>query len=161
MVGSQAFVLPEVVEAVAGLDAEVVLTANPADVAKLGELPPGVRVLEHCPVHLLLPSCDAVIHHGGAGTTMTATVAGVPQLALPCAMDQFLNSRRVAASGIGIDLPAHAVDAASVRDAVRRLLDEPGYRTAAARLRDETLMLPTPLHVAGELADLTVPATRR
>lgn len=152
LVGPQAFRLPEVVEAVAGLGAEVVLTASAADVAALGALPAGVHVLEHCPLHLLLPSCDAVVHHGGAGTTMTAAASGLPQLAMACAMDQFLNSRRVAASGAGIALPAHAADVAGVRDAVGRLLREPGHRTAARRMREEMLRMPAPSLVADALA---------
>ncbi len=156
MAGPQAFVLPQIVEAVTGLGAEVVLTANATDVAALGDLPDGVRVLEGCPLHLLLPACDAVVHHGGAGTTMTATVAGVPQLAVPCAMDQFLNSRRVASSGAGLSLPAHAADVASVRTAVERLLTEPSLRETAAGLRADALALPSPLDLVGRLEDLAL-----
>ncbi len=151
LVGPHAFKLPEVVEAVASLDAEVVLTASPADVAALGALPAGVHVLEHCPLHLLLPSCDAVVHHGGAGTTMTALAAGLPQLAMACAMDQFLNSRRVAASGAGIALPAHAADVTGVREAVCRLLSEDRHRGAAHRLREEMGRMPAPSDVAARL----------
>lgn len=154
MVGPQAFVLPEVVEAVMSLDVEVVLTANPADVRALGELPPSVRVLEHRPLHLLLPHCDAVVHHGGAGTVMTAVAAGVPQLALPCAMDQFLNSRRMAATGAAIDLPAHRVDVPSARAAVAELLGRDSYRAAAAELRRASDELPSPLRLVGRLQEL-------
>lgn len=154
MVGPQAFVLPEVVEAVADLDVEVVLAANTADVAALGELPPAVRVLQHCPLRFLLPGVDAVVHHGGAGTVMTALVAGVPQLALPTAMDQFLNARRVAASGAGIALPAHRVDVPSVRTAVAELLERPSYRAMATELGRESEALPSPLAVVAELETL-------
>ena len=154
MVGRQSFVLPAVVEAVAGLDADVVLTANSADVAALGTLPPSVRVLEHCPLHLLLPDCDAVVHHGGAGAVMTAAAGGVPQLVLPCAMDQFLNGRRVAASGAGIALPAHRADVPSLRSALESLLHEPSYRSAATGLRADLRELPSPAGLVGELQAL-------
>ncbi|MEV4123477.1 glycosyltransferase [Nocardia sp. NPDC049707] len=43
----------------------------------------------------------AVVHHGGAGTTTTATRAGVPQVVIPQAADQPYWAGRVAALGIG------------------------------------------------------------
>ncbi|MEP7455695.1 glycosyltransferase [Phyllobacterium sp. SB3] len=44
----------------------------------------------------------AVIHHGGAGTTTTATRAGVPQLVVPQIADQPYWATRVAELGIGV-----------------------------------------------------------
>jgi len=43
----------------------------------------------------------AVVHHGGAGTTTTATRAGAPQVVVPQATDQFYWAGRVAELGIG------------------------------------------------------------
>src|SRR6476620_5907474 len=43
----------------------------------------------------------AVVHHGGAGTTTTATMAGVPQVVVPQIADQPYWARRVADLGIG------------------------------------------------------------
>jgi vancomycin aglycone glucosyltransferase len=43
----------------------------------------------------------AVVHHGGAGTTTTATVAGVPQVVIPQIADQPYWGRRVTELGIG------------------------------------------------------------
>ncbi|MCD0485146.1 DUF1205 domain-containing protein, partial [Streptacidiphilus sp. ASG 303] len=77
MYGPASFAVPRVVEALAGLDAEVVLTVTGADRERIGALPPGMRLLEQAPLHLLLPGCDLVVHHGGAGCTMTALAAGV------------------------------------------------------------------------------------
>ena len=50
----------------------------------------------------------AVIHHGGAGTTTTATRAGAPQVVVPQWADQPYWADRVAALGIGV---AHDVTA--------------------------------------------------
>ncbi|MBL1106852.1 DUF1205 domain-containing protein [Streptomyces sp. 5-8] len=154
MVGPQAAVLPTVVEAVAGLDAEVVVTANAADAAALGPLLPNVRVLRDQPLHQVLPGCAAVVHHGGAGVLMTALAAGVPQLALPCAMDQFLNARRLAGSGAGLAVPAHEAGVARIREAVTALLGRPAHRTAAEELRREIAALPSPLRLVEDLEKL-------
>jgi vancomycin aglycone glucosyltransferase len=53
----------------------------------------------------------AVVHHGGAGTTTTATQAGVPQVVVPQWADQPYFAGRVAELGIGaahdIEAPTH------------------------------------------------------
>src|SRR6195256_4088937 len=50
----------------------------------------------------------AVVHHGGAGTTTTATRAGAPQVVVPQWADQPYWAGRVAGLGIGV---AHDVQA--------------------------------------------------
>ncbi|MGZ5365018.1 MAG: nucleotide disphospho-sugar-binding domain-containing protein, partial [Mycobacterium sp.] len=44
----------------------------------------------------------AVVHHGGAGTTTTASRAGAPQVVVPQIADQPYWASRVAALGIGV-----------------------------------------------------------
>jgi vancomycin aglycone glucosyltransferase len=44
----------------------------------------------------------AVVHHGGAGTTTTATRSGAPQVVVPQATDQPYWASRVAALGVGV-----------------------------------------------------------
>jgi vancomycin aglycone glucosyltransferase len=51
---------------------------------------------------LLFTKVAAVIHHGGAGTTTTATRAGVPQVVVPQLADQPYWATRVAELGIGV-----------------------------------------------------------
>lgn len=152
MVGASAFALPQIVRALAGLDVEVVLAAGPADAAELGELPSQVRLLENFPLQQLLPGCSAVIHHGGAGAVMTALAAGVPQLVVPHAMDQFTNAERVAACGAGLGIRGYEITVDGVRDAVLRLLREESFAACARRLRQENDRLPSPLDMAGSLA---------
>jgi vancomycin aglycone glucosyltransferase len=57
----------------------------------------------------------AVVHHGGAGTTTTATRAGVPQVVVPLIADQPRWAARVAELGIGVahDGPAPTVESLS------------------------------------------------
>ena len=52
-----------------------------------------------------------VVHHGGAGTTTLAALAGTPQVVIPQQYDQHYWARRVAAVGIGA---AHAPGAPTV-----------------------------------------------
>src|SRR5262249_12892809 len=57
----------------------------------------------------------AVVHHGGAGTTTTATMAGVPQVVVPQIADQPYWAGRVADLGIGAahDGPTPTVESLS------------------------------------------------
>ncbi|CAD5264695.1 Glycosyltransferase GtfE [Bosea sp. 62] len=49
----------------------------------------------------LFPRMAAVVHHGGAGTTIAATRAGAPQVIVPQVVDQPCWAARVAELGIG------------------------------------------------------------
>ncbi|SER28297.1 glycosyltransferase [Actinokineospora terrae] len=50
----------------------------------------------------LFPRTAAIVHHGGAGTTTTATRSGAPQVVIPQAADQPYWANRVADLGIGV-----------------------------------------------------------
>ncbi|MBO1419529.1 glycosyltransferase [Streptomyces sp. FH025] len=80
----------------------------------------------------LFPRVAAVVHHGGAGTTTAATLAGVPQVVVPQIVDQPYWAERVAELGIGVahDGPHPTVDSLSA--ALRRALTpETAVRAAA------------------------------
>jgi vancomycin aglycone glucosyltransferase len=63
----------------------------------------------------LFPRMAAVIHHGGAGTTTTATRAGAPQIIVPQIVDQPYWAARVAGLGVGVahDGPAPTLESLS------------------------------------------------
>jgi Erythromycin biosynthesis protein CIII-like, C-terminal domain/Erythromycin biosynthesis protein CIII-like, N-terminal domain len=155
--GSVTFAVPKILEALADADVEVVLTLGSADAGRLGAVPPNVTALRHAPLHLLLPACDVVIHHGGAGCTMTALAAGVPQLALPVCdgVEQRLNGLRVSAAGAGITIDNHLAHVPAIQSAVTSLLDRDSYREAAGRLRRQLARNPAPAELAATLEALT------
>jgi UDP:flavonoid glycosyltransferase YjiC (YdhE family) len=71
-----------------------------------------------------------------------ALAFGVPQVLLPLGADQPWNAARAESLGVARVLDAVTCSSTDVRDAVRAVLDDPGYRERANRLRDETLALP-------------------
>lgn len=151
--GPSARVLGRLVEALSSPDRDILLLAPPAD--RADPLPPGVTVLEDCPLHLALPGCAAVVHYGGAGCTMTAVAAGVPQVVVPFSPDLTLNARRVAEAGAGTTVPAHTPDLPSaVRNALDALEGEPSYEAAAAELRRQNLASPSPAELVADLERL-------
>ncbi|MFO0619240.1 MAG: hypothetical protein U0414_42015 [Polyangiaceae bacterium] len=69
----------------------------------------------------LFPRVAAVLHHGGAGTTHAAAIAGAPQIVVPMFSDQPHWASRVCALGIGASVPVaelgHGALAAAIRGA--------------------------------------------
>lgn len=147
-------VLRAAIEGIRELPVRVVLTVGPeGDPASLGAQPDNVHVARYIPQQLLLPRCTAVISHTGSGTFLATLAAGLPQLCLPQAADQFVNAAAAVASGCGIALPPAAVDSGGIRDAVQRLLDDPAFRHAAKRTGEEIAAMPSATEVAETLAD--------
>ena len=119
---------------------------------------PDVARAEDClfvgdePHDLLFPLVAVVIHHGGAGTVATAARAGVPQIVLPQAADQFLWRRQVVGLGLGPKAPMmRTVSAQALTRAVARVLADPAYGRRAATVAAE-------LQAAGDGVAATVTA---
>jgi UDP:flavonoid glycosyltransferase YjiC (YdhE family) len=53
------------------------------------------------PHRQLFPQMAAIVHHGGAGTTATAAISGVPQVVVPHILDQYYWGEQVHRSGVG------------------------------------------------------------
>jgi UDP:flavonoid glycosyltransferase YjiC (YdhE family) len=149
----------EAIGAVAASGAEVVVLTSAAQLDTLGELPANTRAFASAPLHLVLPYCDALVQHGGDGTTLTAATAAVPQLAITGKPDNDLTGGRIAAVGAGIHLRVQELRSdPNCRDviqaAVQRLLTEPSYLGAARRLQAEIERQPSPAAVVPALATL-------
>jgi rhamnosyltransferase subunit B len=109
----------------------IFLTPHRAQVP--ARLPPGVTWHPYVPLRRLLGRVAALVHHGGIGTTAEALRAGVPQVVVPLAFDQFDNGARLEALGVGRMLTGwHARPRAMAR-AIETLLDSPQVRAACAQ----------------------------
>jgi UDP:flavonoid glycosyltransferase YjiC (YdhE family) len=149
------------VEAAAALDVEVVAAIPEAFHDMVDATPENVRLVAGVPLNLLLPTCDAIIHQGGAGTTMTSVVSGVPQLVVPQFPEQVFNAGRVVAGGGGTTLMGEEADVPAVRAALEELLEKPDRRQAARDLAEQANALPPPPDLVGDLEDLVQEYSRR
>ena len=140
------------VEAARELGIRVVVTLGPGnDPAVLGEQPSHVTVKEFIPQADLLPACAAVVSHAGSGTFLAALAAGVPQVLLPQAADQFLNAQAAEQGGVALAVPRAEVSVERVREALERVVGDGTFRAAAERVRAEISAMPTPEAVVAEL----------
>ncbi len=99
-----------------------------------------VFVVDEIPHVDLFPRVQAVVHHGGSGTTCAALHAGVPQVIFPFFGDQHFWGHRVARLGvsppaIAKKAPSVAAIAAAFTDALSR---KPAAKALAERLNLET-----------------------
>ncbi|MEU3984561.1 nucleotide disphospho-sugar-binding domain-containing protein [Streptomyces sp. NPDC026672] len=135
---------------------EVLVTLPEPHRAAVGPLPANVTALDPLPLHLFLGTCDAMVHHGGAGTAMTATAFGLPQLVLPQLADHFPLADRLAATGAGLsfDMAAQQDDPRIVGRALDELLSDPRHARSARRLAAEMAAMPSPAAVAADLERL-------
>lgn len=166
-------------EGLSDLDVEVVATLNDDQLASVSAIPDNVRPVEYVPLDYLVPTCSALIHHGGLGTMAPAGYFGVPQLIVDFTDSHFsgaplakgsqedpgspryklapVTGTYVTSFGAGeiLDL-ARPYDQAvqAVREQVTRVLKEPSFADGAARLRRDMLTCPSPADLVPTLEKL-------
>jgi UDP:flavonoid glycosyltransferase YjiC (YdhE family) len=90
------------------------------------------------PHTLIFPHCDAIIHHGGSGTTHSAARAGKPQMAAPLLLDQFYWGGRISELQVGPkSVNLGKISENRLRERVLDLMTNPLYRKNAAGLAEK------------------------
>jgi len=106
-----------------------------------GQLPDGlpdhVLHVEWVSLSRLLPSCAALVHHGGIGTCAQGLAAGVPHLVMPMGFDQPDNAVRLLGLGVGNLLAPSRFTARRVARKLAVLVGNPAVAEACRKLRDE------------------------
>ncbi len=96
-----------------------------------------ILVLPHVPQIDLMPHLSAVVSHGGNNTVCEALAHGVPLVVAPVRDDQPVIGEQVVRVGAGLRVRFGRVSAPALRESIVSVLDEPSFRTAARRLRDD------------------------
>ncbi len=133
-----------VLDALAGESLRVLMTTGGAiEPGALGPLPVNACVEQWRPQASMMPHTQAVVGHGGFGTTITALAAGVPQVVIPLfSFDQFVNAEQVTAIGAGVGLDGGVGAAPELAPALAKVLGEPTYRERAAGVAAAMATLP-------------------
>jgi UDP:flavonoid glycosyltransferase YjiC (YdhE family) len=103
----------------------------------LPDPPPHVLVAPRVPMLDLMPRLDAVICQAGQSTVNEALAHGVPLVVAPIRLGELAVAEQVTRAGAGIAVSFAAATPAQLAAAVTAVLDEPGYRAQARRIREE------------------------
>jgi glycosyltransferase len=149
------------VDALSSLDIEAVVAATQEQLSLFDGVADNVRPVTGLPLHLVLPSCAAIVHQAGDGSSLTAAAYGVPQLTITRTPDTTLAGERLAAIGAGLNLRYQDLesdpDAGTViAEAVAKLLADPTYTEAAVRLQEELNHRPAPAELVSALHALAL-----
>ncbi|GMO66592.1 MAG: glycosyltransferase [Treponemataceae bacterium] len=90
----------------------------------------------YLPHGIVLPLFDALIHHGGAGTSHSSARSGRPQLILPILIDQFYFARRTKELGVSPGSPKSIAKCTRkfLENRIVEMLENPVYRKNAEDL---------------------------
>lgn len=124
-------------EALAEREVLVVATLGREGAAWDRPIPANARIAGFVPFEQLMPHLDAVVTNGGWGGTLAALAAGVPLVIAGGDLDKPEIATRVRWVGAGVDLRTGRPTAAAVGRAVDRVLADPAFRAAAARVGEE------------------------
>jgi UDP:flavonoid glycosyltransferase YjiC (YdhE family) len=138
-----------VVGVAADADVEIVL-ARPDERTAARPLPPNVRATDWLPFPAVFPAAAGAVHHGGAGTVLTALAAGTPQLLVPGAGDRRVNAELVARRGVGLAVPLAEMTGATLE----RLVSDTGLAAGAREVADEIAAMPHPSDLVDDLVAL-------
>jgi MGT family glycosyltransferase len=119
------------IEALKGLGEELqaVMVGPPQD-----DVPAQVMFTGHVPQLALLPQMSAVVTHGGHNTVCEALAHGLPLVVAPIRDDQPIIAQQVADAGAGVRVRFGRLRAAELGDAIRAVLDDPRYASAARQI---------------------------
>ena len=102
------------------------------------DLPSTVIQLDTAPYRWLFTKMSAVVHHGGAGTTGTGLMAGVPNIIIPFTSDQPFWGHRVHSLGAGPKpLPAKKLTAQTLAELIICAVDDQKMRTRARAIGEQ------------------------
>jgi UDP:flavonoid glycosyltransferase YjiC (YdhE family) len=144
--------------ALAALDVDAVITTGSSvELSELiNELPnpakSRIHVRSYVPQSLVLARASVVVSHGGAGTALAAGAAGLPQVILPVAADQFDNADAFAAAGVAVSLDVPSADPDIVAAHIDRQITSSTVRARARELAQQFAALPHPDEIAALIA---------
>ncbi len=133
------FVLRAAAQGLANLQMEVIMTSGGArdpESINLGAVAPNLHLARWIPHSDLLPNTDVMVTTGGAGTVLAAIEARVPMVLIPTEWDKPELAQRIVEAGAGIRISPSKVNAKTIRAAVERILQEPGYKQGITRLAE-------------------------
>ncbi|KAI2463407.1 glycosyltransferase family 1 protein [Annulohypoxylon bovei var. microspora] len=101
-------------------------------------IPPNARIADYLSYDSVLAHADVWVHNAGFGAVNHGIANGVPMVVAGEGMDKTENARRVAWSGIGVDLRCSRPSAEQVREGVERVLQDEQFTKCIHELQKQS-----------------------
>jgi MGT family glycosyltransferase len=125
-----------IADACADLNVQLVISLGGGlERERLGTLRGNPIVVSYAPQLEIIQRAAVVITHAGLNTVLESLAQGVPLVCIPLANDQPGVASRVAARGAGVVIPPQRLKVDRLRTAVRAVLMEGSYRSAARKVQ--------------------------
>lgn len=105
------------------------------EVSELGEVPANVEVHSWVPQRAILEQADAFVTHAGMGGSSEGLLAGVPMIAVPQAVDQYMNADRLVELGVARRLDTDDATPEALRAALLALTSDADVARRSAVLQ--------------------------
>jgi MGT family glycosyltransferase len=144
------------IKALADEDVLVIATTGgrPVDKVNINQLPSNTRLERFAPYFELMPHVDVMVTNGGYGGAQFALSRGVPLVVAGRSEEKAEVAARVAWSGVGIDLKTNSPKLHQIRDAVKKILSDPGYKEKARQIKADFAKYNAPVKAADMLEEL-------
>nr|WP_083982575.1 macrolide family glycosyltransferase [Actinomadura hibisca] len=106
-------------------------------VADLGEIPVNVEVHDWVPQLAILEQADAFVTHAGSGGANEGLSCGVPMIAVPQAVDQFMNADSLVEAGVARRLDTADATPEALRETLLALTGDAEVAARVAGIRRE------------------------
>ncbi|OMC34682.1 glycosyl transferase family 1 [Mycobacterium sp. GA-1841] len=150
-VHSAAHLLEMITSTCAQLGERALVCAGGTDFSKLPRSD-DVKVVNAMNYSAIFPTCRAVVHHGGTGTTAAGLRAGVPALILSTDLDQTLWGRRVKQLKVGSSRRLSSTTGKTLVEDLRTVL-EPRYAVGARQLATQMIKPADSVTTAADLVE--------
>ncbi|KAK1767495.1 hypothetical protein QBC33DRAFT_451610 [Phialemonium atrogriseum] len=99
------------------------------------DVPGNARIADYLQYDAILPHANLWIHNGGYGATMHGLAHGVPMVIAGEGQDKAESAKRVAWSGVGVDLECARPGIERIGRAIEKVLGEGTYKETAAAMK--------------------------
>ncbi len=108
------------------------------DPTTLGPVPDNFLLSPYVPQLEILPRTHIFVTHAGANSVIESMYYGVPMVLIPQQPEQQLHAQRVVDMGLGVMLGKDTMSAATLREAVERVAQDPTYRERMQQMQQVT-----------------------
>jgi UDP:flavonoid glycosyltransferase YjiC (YdhE family) len=102
----------------------------------------------------LLPHCDFVMSHGGAGTVLGAAARGLPQVCLPQGADHFRNAEALEHAGMAVVVEPEVQNQRAIAEAFDLLRSDRRFLKRATACAASVAQMPPPSQAARHIEEL-------